>query len=64
MAQSAAANGMDPERTLDAERHLVEGRGGRNLECTSPLTPIRRLEAVLLEESGGVDRHELVPVVL
>ena len=64
VAQSAAADGMDPERTVNTEGHLVEGSGCRNLKRTSPLTPIRRLETVLLKESGGIDRHELVPMVL
>ena len=64
MTQSAVADGMDPERTMNTESNLMHGSGSRNVKRTSPLSPIRRRESVLLEEFGSVDRHELAPLGL
>ena len=64
VAQGAAADGMDTEGTVYAERRLMDRRSGRNLHSTPSLTPIRGVSSVLLKEQGGIDGHELVPMFL
>ena len=64
MTQGAVANGMDPEGAMNTKSNLVHGRGSSDLQRPALLCPIRRLHSKLVEEVGGIDRHELVPLGL